>query len=141
MQSTQHNLSPRGGILRRGWPAGAVLAIALLLGLRTLSAERGPGGFAAAGPSEPTLAGADFREADLEDAQLCSANLARAKLCLARLTNATLAGANLTRADLRAADLTGADLRGADMRGADLAEADLLGARYDAATRWPASAW
>lgn len=71
------------------------------------------------------LGGADLRDADLrlarlQLANLGSANLRDADLRFANLTLADLQGANLTFADLRDADLDRANLRGADLRGANL---------------------
>lgn len=77
----------------------------------------------------------DFQKADLTGAVLRDASFGRAKMAGARLANAEGPDARFTSADLSGADLTGAVLRGADftramMGGAILAQADLRQARF-----------
>jgi len=89
------------------------------------------------------LAGARMRDIRLVSAVLDGADLRWADLTGADLRLASLSGADLRQANLRRSDLICADLRNADLRSADLrARLDgvkLTGARYDDATRWPAS--
>jgi len=84
------------------------------------------------------LFGADLRHAWLDGAHLADANLTDVMFSGAIMTRADLTGANLTDGTLAGATLTQADLRGANLHNVYLREANLRGARYDAATRWPA---
>lgn len=82
-----------------------------------------------------TLAGVDFRGADLtrdnlshvdlRKANLTGADLRRVPCILADLREADLTGAKLAKADLQFANLCRADLQGADLQGADLEGVDL----------------
>ncbi len=109
------------------------------------------------------LRGCDFQGASLENAELwnsqlqntniAGANLEGAKLDFSHFESASFRGARLVRcktnvtyfnqADFTGADLTGSNFRfasllGADFTGANLAGVDFRGARYDAATKFPA---
>ena len=94
-------------------------------------------------PSNPDLAGSDFRrvnlsEVDLSETNLSSANLYRANLREANLGSATLVkselyGANLDRAYLARADLAKADLSDAVLTAAELSQAYLYGANLHGA--------
>lgn len=97
------------------------------------------------------LAGADLAAADLRSTNLQGMKLNHARLERADFRDSWLGLADLSGADLRAAVLRGAvlnetlfrraDLRGADLRGAkieDETRTSFAGARFDAATRWPA---
>jgi len=93
------------------------------------------------------LEGVNLDGADLQGAVLCGSNLSGTDLRRANLRGADLSHAALLNTRLIGASLIGADLRGADFVGRgmgrvlwydDLDRADLRGARYNAATRWPA---
>jgi len=99
--------------------------------------------FDAAHMEHTTLVGATLKYADFPGAHLVRANftgatLWDADLSAADLRAAVLASAKLNRADLSGAHMENAVLTNADLRGAELAGAHLTGARFDAATRWPA---
>lgn len=99
-----------------------------------------------------SLAGADLRREkllgfDLRGAQLRGANLEEASLHQSCLDGADLTGCRLAGAWLEGTSFKGADLRGADFRGPGATRASaarrmegahFFGARYNAATRWPA---
>jgi hypothetical protein len=94
------------------------------------------------------LSHADFREADLSFTDLLDANLDHVDLTGAHLqsarllgttfVNANLAGADLSRTEMIGTRLTDAWLGGATLEEAYLSNVRFDGARYDAATRWPA---
>lgn len=80
------------------------------------------------GEERVTLAGVDWREADLQGCTLSKADLRGANLRGANLRNANLAGALLNGADLTDADLRGANLEGAQLARAKLGHTNLSGA-------------
>ncbi|MAF11096.1 hypothetical protein CMK11_11660 [Candidatus Poribacteria bacterium] len=130
---------------RRDWPMANQEHLGILRqGVDTWNAwRRGGTG------TQPDLAGANLRRADLDHADLTrayligarlrEANLRGGRLSRADLRGAVLRGADLRQADLRGADLSGAHVNRADLRGADLSGANMARAVYSAETAFPPS--